>query len=343
MQDYESHNSMESDQTSHLNYTFPNHRHQRQPHHHQLTQEESMRSEDQSKTHITESSSSSEIKAQEYRSEIEQDSMDSSSFDSGDIEKIVAEILCIDSNGKLLPYTLGQIKSLQTVWDPSTTIPSTTTVTTQSVHQQDFGSHQNQTTLEPIWLKNLRESVLFEGSRSRSERLGGTADSEDLEEPELVFEIQQNLRSLVNNLNEDQWLYASPTAFSPSLSIQSNSLNLGLEGTTSEMIKDERYLETDFNLHSLPSTSSSDSTEEANLLPPRQLWLGEEEDQGLESDVSLVDLLNTTPMSDHHPRHPNLSGGSSAWKFHSRRTQFQQRHAQGSALARQVSRLGMSE
>lgn len=137
-----------------------------------------------------------------------------------------------------------------------------------------------------------------------------------------------------------RWLYPSPTAFSPSLSIQSNSLNLGLEGTSNEIINHEKYLETDFNLHSLPSSSTSESEE--LFLPPRSLWLGEEEDKGLESDVSLIDLLNTTPTTQSRNGNRNANGSSNQAHLF-RRNLLQHRHAQGSALARQVSRLGMSE
>ncbi|EGG06366.1 uncharacterized protein MELLADRAFT_71900 [Melampsora larici-populina 98AG31] len=355
MQNYETHHSMESNQSSHLNYRFSNHTYPQAEVQDQIDPEESIRSSNQSKSNLTSSSaSSSEIKRNESQSDLIEGEFNEESFeldDSSKLEKLVSEILCLDSNGQLLPYNSNQIKSLQSVWNSANSNHTITHPSSDSVQDREWFNDQTQR-IEPIWLKNLRESVLFDGSKSNETQNFQTYQKiNSIQEDELVFEIQQNLRSLVNGLNQDQWLYPSPTAFSPSLSIQSNSLNLGLEGTSSEIINHEKYLETDFNLHSLPSSSSSEEASNL-LLPPRQLWLGEEEDKGLESEVSLIDLLNTTPTTTttttthHHHHQVNLgrSGELSQRNVHqSRRNMFQQRHAQGSALARQVSRLGMSE
>ncbi|KAH9813572.1 hypothetical protein DFH28DRAFT_332610 [Melampsora americana] len=328
MQDYETQHSIESDQRSHLHYRFSN-QVSTDHHHHPLSLEESMRSsssdQSQSQSHHLTDSSLHEIQKSKSTNlceleEEEEGSLNESSLESYHrFETLISEILCLDSNGKRLPYNSNQLNSLKSVWNSNLT-------GNPSNHHQDFDDDSLMN--EPIWLKKLRENVLFERNEN---------DDQTQDQTSLVFEIQTNLKSLINQLNQDQWLYASPTAFSPSLSIQSNSLNLGLEGNSTESLNHERYLETDFNLHSLPLSDFSDLNE-PNLLPPRQLWLGEEEDKGLESDVSLIDLLNTTP-------NPNLNRNSnlinSVWDLG--RSKRPQRHAQGSALARQVSRLGMSE
>ncbi|KAG0141558.1 hypothetical protein CROQUDRAFT_663654 [Cronartium quercuum f. sp. fusiforme G11] len=216
-----------------------------------------------------------------------------------------SQILAIEATGRVLPLSAQQARELDTVWTcsrPSVGLPT-------YVNSQNGG---------PVWLERLREDVLFD-----------TAGRSVVEEAELVGEIQANLRSLVNRLDEDQWLYPAPPAFSPS----STLTQIASIGGPEPPPPHEAYLETEFNPRSLASgLLLQPRPSEPSLLPPRQLWLGEEEDRGLE-EVSLIDLLNTTPASGRIRRqHLSTRWGPPP-----------SRHAQGSTLARQVSRLGMSE
>lgn len=102
-------------------------------------------------------------------------------WSEAEIAAKATEILAIDSFDRVLPLSPHQKRELETVWTRS----------------KSGGSSMLQSNVvEPEWLKKLREEVLF----------GGTDDRklEEVDEAGLVNEIQANLRSLVNGLEDDQ-------------------------------------------------------------------------------------------------------------------------------------------
>ncbi|KAI9622186.1 hypothetical protein H4Q26_015220 [Puccinia striiformis f. sp. tritici PST-130] len=162
-----------------------------------------------------------------------------------------------------------------------------------------------------------------------------------VKEENLLNAIKKNLSSIVNNLSEDQWRYPPPPSFLPSSTSYSSS-RMNPEGFESDYTLErdhESYLRREFNPLSLVSSLGSESSMADSAQPPRQLWLGEDEDEGMDSEASLLDLLNASPQLPESANHSHLSP---TWP-RSLPRRSNTRHAQSSSLAKHVSRLGMAE
>ncbi|CAH7673249.1 expressed protein [Phakopsora pachyrhizi] len=282
----------------------------------------------------------------------EDDELEDSLVDESDsvISKRALSILGMDSDGRVLRLSPDQERLSRSIWfnnslNSSSSRITRPTTTTSNINSSSGGgnngtndgvkndySNNNSSTdknqsnnnrpidsdsgTAPQWIKSLRDDVFIRRPIDKSDEIT------------LVNSIQQNLLNIVNSLDDDQWLYSTPPAFLPT----TNSLSNGVNSQIPEPIEED-YLRTEFNPRSIASVIPSTSLE-ASLYPPRQLWLGEEEDEGADSEVSLIDLLNVTPSRGEGsiPRRWEPSSG--------RRST---RHGQGSALARRVSRLGMTE
>ncbi|KAI8458021.1 hypothetical protein BY996DRAFT_4558889, partial [Phakopsora pachyrhizi] len=240
----------------------------------------------------------------------EDDELEDSLVDESDsvISKRALSILGMDSDGRVLRLSPDQERLSRSICNNNSS-----TDKNQSNNNRPIDSDSG---TAPQWIKSLRDDVFIRRPIDKSDEIT------------LVNSIQQNLLNIVNSLDDDQWLYSTPPAFLPT----TNSLSNGVNSQIPEPIEED-YLRTEFNPRSIASVIPSTSLE-ASLYPPRQLWLGEEEDEGADSEVSLIDLLNVTPSRGEGsiPRRWEPSSG--------RRST---RHGQGSALARRVSRLGMTE
>ncbi|EFP78838.2 hypothetical protein PGT21_030016 [Puccinia graminis f. sp. tritici] len=253
--------------------------------------------------------------------ELDEEELDSLAEASEDqVVRRALEILGLDPDGRVLPLSADQELLLHSLWAKSGAADLRPGLAPASAKPLD--SHS---ALAPKWLRDLRHSVLF------------SPPSDPQEEENLVNAIKKNLCSIVNNLSEDQWRHPPPPSFLPSTSCSSSRANPeGFEGATSSTHEHEAYLQREFNPLSLVSSLAADSMADS-AQPPRQLWLGEDEDDGLDSEASLIDLLNASPAL---PESANQSHLSPTWP---RPRRSNTRHAQSSSLARQVSRLGMGE
>ncbi|WAR59984.1 hypothetical protein PtB15_11B625 [Puccinia triticina] len=254
-------------------------------------------------------------------SEFGEEELDSLAEASEDeVVRRALDILGLDADGRVLPLSADQELLLQSLWAKPGATDLRSGLAPASAKPLDPDS-----ALAPPWLRSLRHSVLF------------TPPSDPQEEEHLVNAIKKNLGSIVNNLSEDQWRYPPPPSFLPSTSCSATRANLeGLEGGHSTSHEHEAYLQREFNPLSLVSSLPGDALSEL-AQPPRQLWLGEDEDDGLDSEASLIDLLNASPALPDSANHSHLSP---TWPVPRRSNT---RHAQSSSLAKQVSRLGMTE
>jgi len=241
-------------------------------------------------------------------------------------------ILGLDPDGRLLPLSPDQERRLQSLWiNPgSADLPDDPPPLTNKPLNPN-------SSLAPRWIRNLQNSVLFQPPNNPHE--------EEL----LLLAVRKNLAAIVNNLSEDQWRYPLPPSFLPTSTSKSGQ---GQEGGGKMLeTQHEGYLERSFNPLTVISKERGEGErqagrEEGGVEPPRHLWVGEDEDSGLDSDASLRDLLLPDPARNDSPirsslLRPNPSSDPTA-PF-PRFPRSATRHAQSSSLAKHVSRLGMAD
>ncbi|POW00534.1 hypothetical protein PSTT_13089 [Puccinia striiformis] len=256
----------------------------------------------------------------------EMEDLEEEDFDTSESEVLqrALGILGLDQAGRVLPLSADQEVLLHSLWAKPGAADLRSGLAPVAAKPLDPNS-----ALAPQWLRNLRQSVLF------------TPPSDPQEEENLLNAIKKNLSSIVNNLSEDQWRYPPPPSFLPSSTSYSSS-RMNPEGFESDYTLErdhESYLRREFNPLSLVSSLGSESSMADSAQPPRQLWLGEDEDEGMDSEASLLDLLNASPQLPESANHSHLSP---TWP-RSLPRRSNTRHAQSSSLAKHVSRLGMAE
>ncbi|MBW0506694.1 hypothetical protein O181_046409 [Austropuccinia psidii MF-1] len=230
------------------------------------------------------------------------------------VENRALSILAMDRHGRVLPLPIESELLLNSLWSRNGNHDLRSSSNSSNLKPLDPNSSQ-----APNWIKKLQNDILIQPPSKQ-------------EDKDTLFEaIKQNLLSIVNNLSDDQWRFPPPPAFLPSTRTDlTRTAGLGTETL------EESYLQTDYNPCS--QLCLNPHLPEPTMQPPRNLWLGEEEDNGADSDVSLIDLLNVVATrNDSQSSHlPNPRSNLISRTLNTR-------HGQGSALARQVSRLGMTE
>ncbi|PLW55014.1 hypothetical protein PCANC_02534 [Puccinia coronata f. sp. avenae] len=254
------------------------------------------------------------------------------------------DVLGLDIDGRVLPLSAEQDLLVQSLWikPGATDLRPGLSATSTPSSLNNSKPCDPRSALAPHWIRRLDREVLF------------SPPSDPAEEEKLVTSIKKNLVAIVNNLSEDQWRYPPPPSFLPtstSMTGSSSTNQEGLEnggGMWQEM--HDAYLEREFNPLTLVRTHMADDEREVHpTQPPRELWMGEDEDEGLDSEASLRYLLST-PSPAVPPGSANLllnhSGnpalGSARPLSRSSHRSFS-RPAKSSSLTQQVSRLGMTE
>lgn len=111
-----------------------------------------------------------------------------------EVARRAAQILALDSRGRPLPLSPKQARMLDGVWTRSSPVihhSSTSTLNSSEASGLD-AIPKAESVRKPGWLEKLRESVLFEPPSGKAE------------EQVLVRQIQDNLRSMVNELGNDE-------------------------------------------------------------------------------------------------------------------------------------------
>lgn len=236
-------------------------------------------------------------------------------------------ILGLDPDGRLLPLSTDQERRLQSLW----TAPGAADLPDSPPPLNNKPLNPN-SSLAPRWIRNLDNSVLFQPPNNPHE------------EEVLLLAVKKNLAAIVNNLSEDQWRYPLPPSFLPTSTSKSVS-GLGQEGGVRMLeTQHEGYLEREFNPLTVLSMEMGEARAPSDAVePPRHLWVGEDEDSGLDSDASLRELLNPDPARNDSPNRSIHHSTRSPRSFLPRIPRSANRHAQSSSLAKHVSRLGMAD